>query len=112
MKAIDTSKAFVVEESATCSPNSMIIMLFGRMYITEGFSKNHGYYTWLDGLAAFVKEGDTIESLSKTIWNKYGTTHLEAILHAYDSERPICEWPNYMIEEVAIAAIKNSRSDS
>lgn len=52
-------------------------------------------------------ETNAIESL-KTIWNKYGTTHLEAILHAYDPERPICEWPNYMIEEVAIAAIKNT----
>lgn len=104
-------KAIVIEESATCRPSSMIIMhpKHGHMYITEGFCNSLCYYTWLDGMAAFVKEGDTIDSLSTAIWNEYGTTHLEAILHAYDPERPICEWPNYMIEEVAIAAIKNSQ---
>ena len=110
MKAIDKDKAFVIEQSATSSPRSMIIMhpKHGRMYITEGFCNNLGYYTWGDGLAAFVKEGDTIESLSDD-WNEYAT-HLEAILHAYDPERPICDWPNYMIENIAIAAIKNTAS--
>lgn len=110
MPAINQNKAYVVEESDTCSPNFIIIQhpMHGRMYITEGYSRSLGYYTWLDGLAAYVKPTDTLKSLRETEWNDY-TNHIDAVLHARDEDRPLVQWENYMIEEMAIAAIKNTK---
>lgn len=79
----------------------------GYVYAQTGMSSIYGYHTWRDGVAAFVKEGDTIESLSSCKWNTY-TNHLDAILHGADAERPLCTWMFSTIENHIIAAYGNS----
>lgn len=83
----------------------------GRILLTDGFggmdSIDGGMYLWRHGLAIKLQPGDTLEKLENMDWNTE-TSYLDAVLHGIDNERPILNWPGYLIEKVAIKAIREN----
>ena len=83
----------------------------GRVLLSEGFggmgSINGGMYRWRHGIAISLKPDDTMEKLESMEWHD-GMSYLNAIYYGLDDDRPILEWPGYLIEKVAIKAIREN----
>lgn len=75
----------------------------GRILITDGFGGQDGIrggmMRWEHGLVVLLQPGDTFESLGGD-WNDT-TSHMQAILHGYDNERPVQEWDGAVVRSIA-----------
>jgi len=83
----------------------------GRLHLSESFGGMDdlcgGSYRWRHGTVVSLLPGDTLESLRAGKWNEFCTLY-DAVTDGYDPDRPILNWPGYMIARVAELALKNA----
>lgn len=79
-----------------------------RMYLLEGFGGmsdlEGGQYRWRHGIAIQILPTDTLESL-RADTGEYNTTSYDRLVHGYDEQRPVQEWPGTIIDSIASAAV-------
>lgn len=109
----NNQKSSVVESSVTCAPEYMIINhpVHGRIFMREGKANVMHPFNWADGLAFSCKPADTLESLENEEWNE-GMNLMEACLYGVDDSRPILDWEGFMLEQMALSAIGNSKNEA
>lgn len=79
----------------------------GRLLLADGFGGMHtlqgGAVRWRHGLAAKLKDGDTLASLWGAEWND-AMSHMSAVMGGHDPERPVLDWTGQHVEQAAMAA--------
>lgn len=82
----------------------------GRLLVQEGFGGDGvegETYRWRHGIAAKIKNDDTIQSLRDGEWNNYTST-LEAVCAGQDASRPLLEWPGHIIDTMMTSTLRSA----